>query len=479
MRIATAVVASLVLAPALGLALGSAPARAEAGSGRPTLDRIPEVLPPGSVMHAVNTHKIYLNRCVGGCQVTTGSTDARTDHSSIASTGQLSAFSRSDTVWNNVVACVKDTFARTGADIDIVTVDPGTEPHFEIMFGGTPTELGFDPNTGGVSPWSCQGSYIPNSLVFVFDVWGNSVEDNCSTAAQEIAHSWKLDHLAKPSDPLTYFQYSGRRYFTNGPVQCGSDCVSGLSPFGKTCTGGTQQLHACDCTGQQTQDPIAIMKSLFGTGVPTPPIANLLAPANGASVEPGFPVQADLTDESTVALGELLIDGVVTSSKPNQPWAFNAPADLAPGAHTVQVRATDDFGAAATTAMVTVTIGSPCEKPADCPLDTDTCIGSRCVPGPGVQGGLGSTCAVGTECASGVCAGDSSDHHYCVTSCAVGGTDCPTDFKCLAGGASGVCWPDPAATDGGGCETGSGGGAAPILLGGAFAALVLGRRRRR
>ena len=99
----------------------------------------------------------------------------------------------------------------------------------------------------------------------------------------------------------------------------------------------------------------------------------------------------------------------------SQPYAFSAPADLQPGSHHVEVTAYDAHNTPGKTS-IDVTIGPPCEKPADCPLETDTCIGGRCVPGPGVQGGLGQPCTDGTMCAEGQCASDGTNM-YCVSMC--------------------------------------------------------------
>src|SRR5204862_5880974 len=108
-----------------------------------------------------------------GCLVTKGTTDSRTNRSTVPNVaqGNLTAFSRGDSVWNQVVSCMKDVFGPFG--VEIVTTDPGsTVNHFEIIVAGTPNQLGLSASTGGISPYNCNVEYIPNSLVFVFDVWG-------------------------------------------------------------------------------------------------------------------------------------------------------------------------------------------------------------------------------------------------------------------------------------------------------------------
>ena len=419
---------------------------------------------------------IFLNRCANGCTIRPGQTDSRTDTSSLVrATGVLSAFPGTDAQWNQVVACVKDVFSLTG--VNVTDVDPGTASHFEILIAGAPQDVGMPSSLGGVSPYNCSVSYIDNSMVFDFaKVWNNPnydfIEETCSTAAQEIAHSFRLDHVIDASDPMTYFSYTGRRYFKNSGQQCGSDCVNGEGPFGQPCSG---QSHACSCTGQQTQNEIATMQGLFGTGPGTPPVITFTEPHNGDNVSPGFPIAVNVAEDAPqgVTSVDFYVDGMMVSSLTRGPFVINSASTLGDGTHKLEVRATDYQGTVGTT-TIDVYIGPPCQKPSDCENDTDTCIGGRCVPGPGVQGGLGSTCTSAPDCASGLCASDDTNH-YCVEPCMKG--QCPSGFGCEIndGDTMGVCW--PGFDDGsGGCSVAPGGAVTSGLL---FAALVFGRRRRR
>ncbi|HEU0032339.1 MAG TPA: Ig-like domain-containing protein [Kofleriaceae bacterium] len=442
---------------------------------RPVSERVMVELAPADILPAVNTNVIFLNSCrPNGCVVRVGSANSINDTWPISSTRTLTPFHLGETQWQQVMSCMRDVFGPFG--VQITDVDPGTANHFEIMIAGSPTDLGMSSGTGGVSPFNCQAEFISNSLVFDFSkVWGSDIEEICSTAAQEIAHSFRLDHVTDPSDPLTYFPFNGRRRFVDAQVQCGSDCVGGQGPFGQTCSGTNQQNHSCTCTGSQTQNSVQVIRNLFGAGTPTPPSVKILNPKTGDNVAPGFPVSADVTDDQMVTKAELRVDGQLVLSLATPPYAFNAPATLGNGTHTVEVTGYDTYGATAK-ATVQVIIGDPCTKPADCPLDTDTCIGGRCVPGPGVQGGLGTSCTAPDQCASGLCAGDASGQ-YCVEVCALGEGQCPDGFGCAEDGAGGgICF--PGYDDGtGGCSSGGSGGAIGMGLG--FAAILVLRRRKR
>lgn len=132
----------------------------------------------------------------------------------------------------------------------------------------------------------------------------------------------------------------------------------------------------------------------------------------------------------------------------------------------------------------------------DCPLcaaDAECgdgyCDGAgQCQPRPFSPGGLGSACAFGTDCASGLCTSGPGGM-ACVQYCTIGGSAeaadaCPSSFDCVdvGQGAQGVCW---SAGDGKGCNAspavGRGAPSAPFaVLGfGALAWVVLGRRRGR
>lgn len=492
--------ASLVLAPALAAAESKTWRPSEGGSieedlapvplvTRPRTERVWVDVDPALVTPAVNTNKIYLNNCKpNGCVVRGGTNATSIDNASsqggwpINGTRTLTAFDQSDAVWNQVVECMRDVFGPFG--VEITTTNPSPGPHFEIMIAGRPTDLGMSPSTGGVSPFGC-GEYIPNSLVFAFQrIYGNDVEEICSVAAQEVAHSFALDHVTDPSDPLTYFNYNGRRRFKNASITCGSDCVGGQSPFGATCTGPTNQVHDCACGGaglphitRQGQNSFMRIQTLFGSGTPTPPTVKIVSPMLGANVSPGFPISVEATDDNGIGRVELHVDGMLTSQLVFGPYAFNAPTTLSDGTHTVRAIAYDIYGATASD-TVQVVIGEPCGKPADCPNNTDTCIGGRCVPGPGAQGGLGSSCNAGPDCASGQCAQDSSGAKYCVELCELGAGQCPDGFGCLEAAAmQGICWPGFDDGTGGICSAGGTGGA--VSLGLMFAAMLFVRRRRR
>lgn len=450
----------------------AAPAHAE----RPRLERVLVHVDPAKVPSVVNSKIIFLNRCANGCKVSFGDTDSRTDKSGIGQ-GTLSAFSYGDSSWNGVVNCMKDVFDPF--NVVITDQDPGPNvEHFEIMIAGTPGQLGLPSGVGGIAEYGCSApgvcsKFLPNALVFDFaGVWGNDVEEICATAAQEIAHTWTLDHVTDASDPMTYNPYSGRRHFKDG-VLCGSDCVSGQSPFGLPCSGNQ---HTCMSTGTATQDDIKITTALFGPKGAKEPTLEVKNPLDGSAQAPGFTIDVDCTSPDGIQEVDISIDGLPRPPLTAEPFTYTTPTTLTEGPHQVKVMCATKLQATATK-TVTVLVGQPCDNGA-CATAGYVCFDGACIAGPEAPGGVGATCTTNADCIGGSCATDGTES-TCVIPCDLEHPNCPDGFGCLEAGSSGVCWIG-AENDGGGCcETGGGSGAGSMLLALGVAATLVTRKRRR
>lgn len=474
---------------ALGIALVimAAPAFAERPIDGWDPDERIRVEGPLDPQGLVPYNKIYLNRCANGCPISVGTSSSIADRWGIPAAATLTKFPYSDETWNKVVACFKDVMSPY--NVEIVTTNPGNTNHFEIMIAGNPQDIGFAANIGGVAPGGCTSTYMDNALVFDFaGVWGsgtscsqNCIEDICATAAQEIAHTWSsMDHVILREDPMTYYNFTGRKYFQNIAGQCGSDCVSGKGPGSVTCSGTNNQNHVCRCTGstRQVQNSVEIIKGLFGVGPGTPPTVTIKNPIADLTLQPGFKVNVEASDDGgNISKVELKIDGTVIGTVMAPPYDFASPLTLTPGAHKIEAVAYDGPGTPGT-AVINIQIGPPCESSEDCPSTTDVCAGGRCVAGPSVTGGLGSTCTDSAMCIGGICGTDGTSM-YCAEPCKVG--ECPEEFGCIDDGSgmgTGVCWPGYDDGSGGcGCQSNQPGGA--LSFGLLFAVTVFTWRRRR
>ena len=448
--------AALLLVVALG-----APTIAHAENKKTVVWQDRVIMPhQGTTALANISHKLFVNRCVGGCVVQpTGfmQDDSRTNKSSIAdSPVTLTAYSQGDAKWNALIDCVKQTFIPF--NVEIVTVDPGPSvAHFETMVtGGSSQELNPQLSAGGVAPFiSCNATYN-NGLSFVFH--STDLEFACGAVAQEAAHVWGLDHELNKDDPMTYLQLGSLKRFQNADAQCHDSNI--------------QPIAQCRC-GNAKQNSYQYMLTTFGASNLPAPTLVIATPVEGQWVKPGFPIRAELTSVITgTGGGALQIDGMQTATaSATAPLVFNAPMTIAGGDHTVTVTATDG-GARSATGSVHVKVTAGCSATMPCGNNT-YCIGGFCVPGSDVDGGLGATCTTNDNCITGQC-GTADGESLCTGGCDATG-ECPSGYECLGDGAAGVCW--PSSGDGGCSTSGSGGAPFALLAGLGFAAIVLRRRR--
>ncbi len=473
-----------LLGAALFVALDVPSAHAE--QARPRLERVLVHVDSKTIPAVVNSKTVFLNRCIGGCKITAGFTDSRTNKSQIGQ-GTLSAFEHGNTVWSGVVACVKDTFKRF--NVTVTDVDPGPNvDHFEAMVAGTPGQIGLSSGIGGIAEYSCTSpgvcsKYLPNTLVYAFaNVYPADADEICATVAQELAHSWTLDHVIDSTDPLTYCgNTSGTRQQFKDNVRCGSDCVSGQSPFGlacsaagTTCSGREASIHTCMSTGAATQNDVQILTALFGPAGAVAPNLTIKSPATGAAVGPGFSVEVECSGAKPIQEVQLSIDGVLKATLTAAPFTFTTSNTLTEGPHKIGVLcATTEQ--AITTKSIDVILGNPCTTDEQCPSGY-ICHDDACIAGPNAPGGLGATCTQNTDCKGGSCANDGTQM-LCTIPCDLATPNCPTGFGCLEAGPSGVCWAGFDDGSGGCCDAGADPRGALVLVLGVGAVFVTRRRR--
>jgi hypothetical protein len=146
--------------------------------------------------------------------------------------------------------------------------------------------------------------------------------------AQEVAHSYGLDHELLASDPMTYLSYNGKRTFKDQTVSCGE---SQPRPCG---IGGT----SC----RPNQNSVQLLNARLGTADAIAPTMVITSPADGATVQPGFTVEATASDNVAVTGATLLVDdAVITMTAGAGPYTFATDAMLAEGPHSISVEATD------------------------------------------------------------------------------------------------------------------------------------------
>jgi len=173
-----------------------APFAAQAGGLRHEVVISPTVSTPIDVV----PNKIFLNRCVGGCTILHGTTnDARTHTSVIPApaTNLMSAWAWTDQEWNDLFQCVKEVYSPFGVTVTDVQPDV-SEDYNEGVVAGVPAELGLPDNYGGIAPLAPGCQVVDHGLSFSFaNAYTESTErvhEICWTVAQEVGHTYGLDH---------------------------------------------------------------------------------------------------------------------------------------------------------------------------------------------------------------------------------------------------------------------------------------------
>jgi len=287
---------------------------------------------------------IYLNK--NGVTLSPGDNDSRLNRSSIVTaTTAIPAWNVSSTTWSETVTCMRELFQRF--DVQIVDTDPGNVPHMEAVFGGSPTQLGLPTNVAGVSPFTTDCAIIENSIVFTFSgAFTFTSREACEIMAQEVAHSYGLDHELLASDPMTYLTYTGNRAFQDQLASCGESTARVCGINGSTC--------------RQQQNSVALLRERLGIADAIAPTLAWTQPANNSTVPPGFEVKASGTDNIAVMGAVLKIDGQQVEMVAGAgPFNFITPATLTEGAHTVIVEVSDGKNIQSETRSVTVAKGAP------------------------------------------------------------------------------------------------------------------------
>ncbi|MBA3464843.1 MAG: hypothetical protein H0T46_33225 [Deltaproteobacteria bacterium] len=123
-------------------------------------------------------------------------------------------------VWAETVACVREVYAPFA--VTITEEEPGNVPYIQAVFGGSPLDLDMPRSYAGISPFRGDCSVIERSIVFAFtDILPPDAQTVCHTIAQEIGHSFGLDHVLMDSDPMSTAHKPGKRAFVDQDAACG------------------------------------------------------------------------------------------------------------------------------------------------------------------------------------------------------------------------------------------------------------------
>ncbi len=179
------------------------------------------------------TRIIYLAH--DGIELRPGATDSRQLTSSLVHHRvTIPPWTTSPQRWAETVACVQGVFAPF--DVQVTDEDPGDVAHVVAVVGGSPGLLGLPRSAAGMSPFRQDCSVIEHSIVFAFtDTLPDDARTVCNVIAQEIGHSYGLDHVLLASDPMSTKHAPIARAFANQDVSCGETEARPCGLPGATC----------------------------------------------------------------------------------------------------------------------------------------------------------------------------------------------------------------------------------------------------
>ncbi len=467
--------------------------------------------PPPVLRAALTGATIYLNRCVGGCQLAPG-TDDMTANPILSGipNGPTSIAQATDVTeeeWAGVVQCVKEVYSPYA--VNVVEEEPTSLAQYSgIIVGGNNSAkaaaaLGLPPGVGGiVSGFPCQVDAKgvgfafaddDNVNAFAFEVSGTVTTESrilglCWIVAQESAHTFGLsdhefeyvdDKSSACNDPMTYrFECGGQKFFRNRFAACGEFKEQGI--------------QQCKCGSSQNSH--LKLLTVFGEGVSLipRPTASITTPAASSSAASslGNTVNAIAGSKRGVNRLELYINGYKWAQVGGAPFGragqlnpsnyqLVVPADVPDSVVDLQVKAYDDVELVGESAVVTVVKGAAggCQSADTCAAG-QRCEAGKCFWDPPV-GEIGEDCTFPQFCLSGLCSNSVfQGDGICTQSCVVGLADaCPTGLTCVEAGSSAVCI---VVEDTGCCSTSNQGTPwAPFMLGGIVLGFVALRRKRR
>lgn len=280
-----------------------------------------QVIGPGDPSASAESRIIYLNR--SGISVVPGDNDARANRSSlVARATMVPGWTASAAVWAQTVGCIDEMFSEFG--VNVVEDDPGAVPHIEVAFGGESSDLGRGGEFGGVSPFRADCGVIENSIVFVFPAALSGPQNVCEAAAQEVAHSFGLDHELLAADPMTYLPYSTDRAFQDQLAACGEHTPR---PCGLTST---------PCWPRQNS--VALLRERLGARDPAAPRVTITEPRDGDTVTSQLEVSARVVHAQGDVMATLSVDGVVVDEQHGRgPFVLHASATEGPRTLTVMM----------------------------------------------------------------------------------------------------------------------------------------------
>jgi hypothetical protein len=339
--------------------------------------------------------------------------------------GALSIYNNGqDIKWNatqklNLTYCVSDTFGAQKAAV-VAAMQQATDLGWEKMADVNFVHLTAQDatctaaNNGvlfDIRPVNSGGQYLARAF-FPNDARAdrNVLIDPGSFDPQQTGNIPLANIIGHELGHTLGFRHEHIRPEANA-AECAEDTeFRGLTPYD-----AASVMHYPQCNGTSTtlafteRDRQGVALVYGAPVVNMPPMAQVTSPANNATVAPSFTVATAIVDTDLASV-DLAIDGALYDTAVTQPFEFQV-TDLAAGAHTLSLTATDSAGQTVTT-TINVTVrsgggdgtggggGGGTGPDADDDGVSDTITGG-CAAGGGTSGG-GLALGLGLAAAAGL-----------------------------------------------------------------------------
>ncbi|WAS97603.1 MYXO-CTERM sorting domain-containing protein [Nannocystis punicea] len=282
-------------------------------------------------------HTVFLN--FFGGEMTGGTNSALMESPCIqGGTVQYPQFLRSEQEALAIIQVFQDAMNPFGVRIAYEKAPPKHLPYSMVMMGGKPQVIGLPNGVLGVACNLDCGDTWWRDTTFAFTEVAGDIQVLGTTALQEAAHAWGLDHI-DGEDNIMY------PYATFGKKVWADTCTPYNAATGPI---GCEYVHDEFC-GENggAQNDVAELMAYFGANSvdDVPPTVKLLSPEDGAMFEPGTDVlvQAEISDNFEGYGWRMMIpeaDLEAPAYSGEKSWSIKPPK----GTYTVRVEALDHDG---------------------------------------------------------------------------------------------------------------------------------------
>lgn len=270
-------------------------------------------------------------------------------------------------------------------------VPPKHLPYSMVMMGGRPQVIGLPNGVLGVACNLDCGEVWWRDTTFAFTEVAGDIQVLGTTALQEAAHAWGLDHIDGEQLIMHPFATFGKKVWA-------SECTKYNPATGPI---GCEYIHDEFC-GENggAQNDVAELMAFFGANSvdSEPPTVRLLSPQDGQQFEPGedLVIEADITDNFEGVGWRLMVPELeqeLPAYYGEKKWSFPA----VKGEYTIRVEAIDhDRNIGFAEAKIYVGVEPPGMTSGEMTtgvtggmdtMDEDTMGTPTTGPGPGATGG--------------------------------------------------------------------------------------------